>query len=671
MTSDQNPKYRMTLSLNVLKHLGLGLYSNVPAVLSEVVANAWDADATNVVINIDPQGDRITIEDDGHGMSVIDTNQKYLYVGYERRKTPDGARTPKLNRPVMGRKGIGKLSLLSIAKTVEVHSVRAGERHGLRMDAGKIEQAIQNGEENQYNPDPIDPSDVQLTVGTKIILTNLKRRLYRSSAALRRRLARRFSIIGPDHDFEITLDSKLITIEDREYYDKLQYIWTYGPIGKQAELVSGNMQNSKSLTETITIANPPVQIDGWIGTAAEAGQLKDSDTKESINKIVIMVRGKLAQEDILEEFGEAGIYSKYIIGEIHADFLDKDNADDIATTSRQRIIEDDERYQTLKAKLQEDLKTIQNEWTELRIQGGPKLAVMIPQIGAWYNQLMPHHKISARRLFGRINQLTIDDPTDKRQLFISGILAFESLRLRSLLHRLDEVSVENLAALEEVFIQLDDLEASAYYQIARDRLEVISKLSNLVDENAKERAMQEHLYKHLWLLDPSWERATHTKRMESRIYIALSEIYDSLTETQKNARIDIYYATTGNKHVIIELKRAGLVIDSTDLHAQIAAYFGAAQTVLQSSGRSNEPLEIVCVVGRRLKGWDDTSDGEHRSRQALNAWNARVVMYDELIENALQAYQDYVERATEAGRVYNLITSIETEDMQAMNPGVL
>ena len=62
----------MTLSLNVLKHLGFGLYSNVPAVLSEVVANAWDADAEHVAIDIDSRNGQITIEDDGHGMTVDD-----------------------------------------------------------------------------------------------------------------------------------------------------------------------------------------------------------------------------------------------------------------------------------------------------------------------------------------------------------------------------------------------------------------------------------------------------------------------------------------------------------------------------------------------------------------------------------------------------------------------
>ena len=41
--------YTMTISLNVLNHLGLNLYSNVPSVLSEVVANSYDADAEGVV----------------------------------------------------------------------------------------------------------------------------------------------------------------------------------------------------------------------------------------------------------------------------------------------------------------------------------------------------------------------------------------------------------------------------------------------------------------------------------------------------------------------------------------------------------------------------------------------------------------------------------------------
>lgn len=56
-------KYSMQLSLNVLNHLGINLYSNVPSVLSEAVANAFDADATEVNIICDQTKDEIIIED--------------------------------------------------------------------------------------------------------------------------------------------------------------------------------------------------------------------------------------------------------------------------------------------------------------------------------------------------------------------------------------------------------------------------------------------------------------------------------------------------------------------------------------------------------------------------------------------------------------------------------
>ncbi len=658
-------KYQMTLSLNVLRHLGFGLYSNIAAVLSEVVANAWDADAEHVSIAIDAKGGTVTIEDDGHGMTVDDANRKYLYVGYERRNQE--ASTPRFNRSVMGRKGIGKLSLFSIARTVEVHSVKNGVKHGFIMDSSKIEALITDGREREYNPDEVDLAAIDLERGTRIVLTNMKRKLQWTGRHLRRRLARRFSIIGAQHNFEIMLDGEPVTVEDREYYDKLQYLWSFGSTGERCQQAAKKLESFEDRPSEL-VGPPDYKIDGWIGSAFVSGQLKEPDTSESLNKIVVMVRGKLAQEDILEEFGEGGLYTKYLLGEIHADFLDLDDEEDIATTSRQRLIEEDPRYNALKQKLHSELKHIQSRWTDLRNEQGTEEALELPQIREWFGWLDPDQKKSAERLFGRINQLPMDDPDQKRQLFVSGVLAFESLKLRSMLHRLDEVSVDDLEVLNQVFIQLDDLEASAYYQVTNNRIEVIRKLTELVDEEAKERVLQEHLYKHLWLLDPSWERATHTERMESRIYTALQGVYDSLTDEQKHARLDIYYTTTGNRHVIIELKRSNRILDTSELIDQVSKYYGAAENVLADMNKSTDPLEIVCIVGRKLRDWDESQSGEKRSRDSLRAQHARVVTYDELIDNALQAYQDYVDRGQEAGRVYRLIQEISEQDAQAINP---
>ena len=665
MTTTNDHKYQMTMSLNVLNHLGIGLYSNVPAVLSEAIANAWDADASRVDIDIDAMNGKITIQDDGHGMTVADANEKYLNVGYERRASGEGT-SPK-GRAVMGRKGIGKLSLFSIAHTVEVHSMKDGERHGFRMNIDDIKTQASAAGNGIYNPKPINIQGIDLNIGTRIVLTDMKRRLHRTEQALRRRLARRFSIMGAKHGFEIYLDGEPISIEDRGYHDKLQYIWTFGDIGRDVAHIARNVEHKNNLSKQIAMGDGSTElIDGWIGTVRKPGELKDPETRESINAIVIMVRGKLAQENILDEFGDESLYSEYVIGEIHADFLDQDDQDDIATSSRQKLIEEDPRYQRLKRALGNCLTSVQSQWREYRNQVGLSAATkIIPQIQNWYDSLHPDHKKAAERLFGRINQLKIETDSERGQLFISGVMAFESLRLRNLLNRLDEVSPANLGVLRDVFIQLDDLEASAYYQITKDRLEVISKFENLVEDDEIEKAIQQHLYNHLWLLDPSWERATKTEYMERQIRMALDGVDAALSDEERNARADIGYTTNGNKHVIIELKRSSRLLSTAELNVQIEKYYGAASKVLQQTGRSDEPIEFICVIGRPLRDWSNP-DGERMSRNTLAGLNARVVMYKELIENAAKAYQDYTERNKDAGRIYDLIKNIEDSYVRAL-----
>ena len=193
------PKYELRIDLNVLNHLGINLYSNVPAVLSEVVANSWDADSERVEIVIDDRKGVISIEDNGTGMDERDINEKYLMVGYQRR-IEEGVITPIHKRHVMGRKGIGKLSLFSIADTIEIQSAKksgrgAPEKNGFIMNAVKIRKAIEDGG-GTYNPAPFDQKKIGVSKGTKIVLRDLRKSVATAEAFLRTRLARRFSVLG-------------------------------------------------------------------------------------------------------------------------------------------------------------------------------------------------------------------------------------------------------------------------------------------------------------------------------------------------------------------------------------------------------------------------------------------------------------------------------------------
>lgn len=642
-------KYTMRISLNALKHLGIGLYSNIPAVLSEVVANAWDADASNVTIIRDFDGKTVTIQDDGHGMSVDDANKKYLCVGYERRKE-EGGITQK-ERPVMGRKGIGKLSLFSIANTVTVHSVKNGERHGFRMNVDKIEHTLENANLD-YHPTSVSPAD-DLAGGTRITLSDLKLQL-RKNDALKTKIARRFSVISDE--FKITVDGKEITPQDRGYQDKLQYAWALGSRGELAIQGASNARHF-SLSPAVHLDGSTEQIDGWIGTARESGQLKDAETKQSINRIVIMVRGKIAQEDILEELGESSLYSKYVVGEIHADFLDRDEEDDIATTSRQKIKEDDPRYIALRKTIQEQLKAIESKWTCLRNEEGSKEALAIPQIKEWYDKLPSERKNLARKLFGRINEGHVDDKYEKRRLFISGILAFESLKLRDMLDNLDHVSIESLDMLKDTFLQLRDLEATTFYQTTNTRLEVIRRLEELTDTNALERVVQEFIFDNLWLIDSMWQKSPGTEVMEKTIRSAFEAVDKTLTDEEIRARVDIKYREVGNKHVVIELKRPDTAIKTMNLVEQLKKYRKEIRKRLQN----DDEVEFVCVLGRKPDDWTE-ENGEATLRAGLYPYSFKILMYDHIIENAQKTHKKYIEDRKDVSRIFDLVMSIDSRD---------
>lgn len=653
------PKYKMRMNLNVLNHLGINLYSNVPAVLSEVVANSWDADAKKVEIDIGP--DRIVILDDGCGMNAEDINQKYLHVGYQKREN-EGGRTPG-DRTVMGRKGIGKLSLFSIAKMIEVQSMKGTEKNGFLMDAEEIERKIKeegpSEDSGVYNPSPL--ADTAITLdheGTRIEMRDLKKNVSHAPDALKKRLARRFSIIGEKFDFSVIVNGNPITIADRDYFHKVQYLWYFGTESReyfeycnQEKLKKDTCRSNK-----ITIEDEDFPVTGWIGTVENSKELKDGD--DNLNKITILSRGKLVQEDILEEFSEGGLYSKYLIGEINADFLDIDGKEDIATSNRQEIKKEDPRYIALKKWVWTELKEIQNSWTNFRNEAGEEKALEIAPIKEWYQELTVDHKKEAKKLFGKINQLSLDNEEERKTLFKYSIIAFESFKYKNNLQALDNLKPEDVAVFSDLFSEYDDIEATLYYQIVKERLAVIEALQEKVEDRAKERILQEHIYKHLWLLDPHWERATENAYMEQTVATEFGNIDVGMNDEEASGRVDIKYKESSGKHIIIELKKADVLIDHNDLAKQVLKYKRGLKKCLAAVGMEREPIDVVCILGRKCKNWT-WPDDENEGRESLEKQGIRVILYGQLIDNAFRVYAEFIRKHSESGRVHKFIQRID------------
>lgn len=655
-------KYTMSLSLNVLNHLGINLYSNVPAVLSEIVANSWDADAQNVSVDINNR--EIIIEDDGCGMTASEINGHFLKVGYQKREEKQVSDT--FNRQFMGRKGIGKLSMFSIAKTVEVYSRKTVngtvEENALRMNVDVIADTIKNENktaERDYHPEILDEFPPLEKDGTKIVLKDLKKNTSSLTPEyVRKRIARRFGIIGSEYHFSVKVNGKDVTINDRDYYHKLSYIWYYGEKSKKYADYSTKATHKECRDNKLKTPNQTYVVSGWIGTVDASGDLKDGD--ENLNKIVILVRGKLGQEDILSEYSEGGLYSKYLIGEINADFFDTDDADDMATSSRQEYRRDDERFLSLKQFINDELKYIQGKWTDLRNESGKEKAIaLLPAIDTWFNSLTGDNRSYAKKMFGKINQIPADD-IKKREVIKYSVLAFEKLRYANKLSAIEDINLESLEAIKDVFLGLDELEATLYYQIIRERIEIIKKFQQITDDDMREKVIQEYLFNHLWLLDPAWERVDGTDYMERTVLNALNAVYDGLTQEEKNGRLDIGYKTTAGKHIVIELKKARRVVKTGELTAQVMKYSEALGKVLSESGHKGEPFEIICVLGKPVDNNNDPSHREHVN-QSLKAWNARIVYYTELIENAFKAYNDFVAANHQAQGLIELMQQLEID----------
>jgi hypothetical protein len=653
MSEAQSP-YLMDLDFRVLDHLGLHLYSNAAAVLSEAVANAWDADAKRVTLEISPE--RIVIEDNGNGMHLADINERFLYVGYDKRRK-EGARSPA-GRPFMGRKGIGKLALFSIADIVTVSTSKGGETHAFRMETAGIKQAVSSG--LRYRPTPV--SDAAPQKGTRIVLTGLKKRTSQTVSALRKRIARRFSIIGTESTngdrFDVAINGVDVGAADRDDWKVVEFLWEFGDEKRILEANCPALRKRFLLSSQVTPLRPEWVVGGWIGAASRPKKLA-SDDAGLMNGLVVIARGRLIQENILDKLGFNMLLGNYLTGQIEADFLDVESEDDIATSDRQRLMEDDERYVALRDFLRKTLLGISDQWTQLRNEARGKDAVHEnPVLGEWVDSLPEGQRVAASRTLGVILGVELESEDDRKALYRSGMLAFERLRLKEASHNLGNLPALSAESLLPLLADMSALEGSMYRDIVKARLDVISKFENLVDADAKEKVLQQHLFENLWLLDPGWERASGSERIEQSLKRDYKEFDPSLSDDESNGRLDIRYKTNAGEHIIVELKRAGRPMRAPELVNQGQKYLSALTKCLRASGVEAPAISIVFVLGKPVAEDEETGLPPRYVSGLMQSLGARIVYYDQLIRSARDAYAEYLERSKDVDRIDKLLSQL-------------
>jgi len=660
--NERNDVFVFQVALSVLDHLSEGLYSNVAAVITEAVANAWDADAKTVRIDVlDATGRRVddladaeqvVVHDDGIGMSADDVRHRYLHLGYRRRNESD--ETPS-GRKVMGRKGLGKLSLVTIADRIVVETLKKGEEPlAFELDAASLRKKAAEGEAIADFPVPRvavqDPRALQ-PHGTRIVLHGLRKKRLRAARAeqIRAWIAKRFSVVFDD-DFTVFVNDAPVTQADRKDLQNVEYVWTFGDV--EPPLPPGT-KPSKTVKLPERADDWPLEwhVRGWVATGAKP-------FKGPANAVVVMARGRLAAENVLAELQGGQNFYRYVTGQVEADFLDATNQDDVITTDRQRLKAEDERVAKLHSFLRSHLPNMEEEWKKWRAQARKKeLFERFPKLSDWLEDLPQGARKKAETLLEKVASLENDlgEPLADRSLLRATVFGFERLRLRGEPEKLAEALEEGVDAMLRLLAAHDDLEVALYRDIVRERLKALKAMQGHLDEDALEKVLQEYLFEHLWLLDPAWDRATADTHMEERL--KLQDPFKNDDETkEKFGRVDIRYRRVGGSGVLVELKRNSVKASPGELFDQCLKYHKALEAI------TKDRFAIVVIVGKKI---DEESRKQTENSLNTIAPGSKVLTYDQLLAQASQAYAEFMEKSRKIDKLEALFEKDEETDDDA------
>lgn len=388
-----------------MDHLGRNLYRSFSTVLGEAISNSWDADAENVWIQVDRERGSFFIKDDGVGMSADDFQNKFLKIGYSKRK--EGKTKSLGGRPYIGRKGIGKLALLSCAKKIAVISKVSGNEYiGGVIDNPALDEAITSDlEPEEYPLEKVDMSIFsKLTKGhekgTIIYFEEMKEGIRNSLEYLRKLIALYFRFSLVDDSFKIFVDGKRITLGDlKDLAEDTEFLWNINDLDdpyvkKSLTYKKTNPRRDTNLLEPSKSTKMTRDINGFIASVRMPRNLKIMGTEEKVG-VDLFVNGRLREKDILRHIPTARIVESYLYGQIHFNSLDDEV--DRFSTSREGVVPDDEKFAGLLEELRKVLNdTVFPDWDNWRRKHH--------KTGDSDNPTIPQKERKAEELFNEVSK---------------------------------------------------------------------------------------------------------------------------------------------------------------------------------------------------------------------------------------------------------------------------
>ncbi|MDD2174153.1 endonuclease NucS [Glaesserella parasuis] len=586
-----SPYPSMKISHNIVEHLGLKLYQNKPTnVIAELVSNAWDANATELKIDIvnDETNKFISVNDNGCGMDIDVLKNTYLVIGKSKYNTLEEQREISKNtqRKPMGRKGIGKLAPFGICRQMHVITVKDKKINWLRFSYDEMITIGKTSSVEQYRPDFIifnkelssyeisnipnnyrflqshihsflDDKKNTNTTGTLIILTELKLKKAISPKLLVESIGQRFTVTLNRPDFKIYINNTLI--------DEKSALPTW-------EL---RIPSDGTINIDINVNGELKPIKYWIGFVKEA----EWPTEHA--GIGIYAHGKIAQDrPFFFKVQGREILSRYMYGVIEADFIEE-LEEDLISTDRTSINWENSAFEDFFTKGQEMTRKALDQYLEHRKNSDKEENTEIINSIVTNNKKIRLNEKEKSYLSELLNDITPSlgkDKKKKEEVTEALAKSWTNEPSRRMVKKLwNDVKENSLEQLHHTLLQLSNELVPQSLNLTRtfaQRVFALTKLKERI-EAGKETPLQELLEDFPWIISHTYEKFTQRQSLTTVINKAKKEYgWGTRDISLRNGRTqpDFVFLGTSNdlEFLVIELKANDTA--NYDNFAQLRSY---------------------------------------------------------------------------------------------------
>jgi len=559
-------RFQFDIASGMLESLGLNMYTSIGKSLSEFAANAYDAEATNVWIDIPfeeidrertalrerakrevadetrekftvlsdplPSAVKIVIRDDGHGMNPLEIQNKFLIINRNRRQGT--AKSESGVRDVMGRKGLGKLAGFGTAEQITIWSKRAGVTFATEftMDYSAIKK---NEKVHESFFDAKYDEGLELADhGTRITLSGLRcDSLKASREAVAETLSLNFAIFGDA--FKIYLGTERIEEIPAQY----EYLYP-GPeardtdgLGAQTIVVSEMF--SFPIRYVVRFRSRETDESGPPPKDAKGRLLRRGPLLTSLRGARVYCHGRLAAGPTLLKLSTAmhNFHSQaYMEAIIHADEIDKQSMDYIGT-NRADLKGDSDVVEALRDGITELMRVALYEHSKFRDQKVEELVEndeFSSGLLARIESLPRNIQASTKKL---LKTLAAEQGVKSELYRSTAPLVMQGMNAGEVLSNLIRLETDptSLYVVAQELLELARIENSDVLKLYRGRRAGIEAVRELIERSRKdwkkgarfENLLHGTLKENPWILGPDFNRCLTSDKPLADVARNLSE----------------------------------------------------------------------------------------------------------------------------------------------------